>query len=297
MGVSTQFQLIRQGVNSIPALRLLGETPDVVRTNLKAIVTLPVAHGGTEFGLNIVTGLAAARKYFLDLKRTGSPLDPTLFDDNVLDEWVEKTLTPDEPDDDESPKLAPFNVDDFMSFWDSLEITLKAIRGAQGAPLFYVIRPELPDGHDGTFQSEDERLIYKTQQNGREWNKDNRRVAQMVLEQVRPTDAYHWVRNVSSTDGKAIVASLVHHYEGGGHKQRIIELAQHSIDNLDYRNEAVFSWERFSTRMNTAYVRLEKHGIPTPLFQQLNTLRSKINTQNVEFNTLLPGVEADGVKD
>lgn len=284
-----KLALIRQGINTMARLRLLGCTCDEIRNSLKPVMALSRARGGCEFSINIITSLAALSGFYRDCRRRGLPLDPLSFSHASLDEWTERILQTDDDSDDELvPSPGNLNIDNFLTWKEALDLKLKSMRGSAHTPLYYVIRPDLPPGH--LLVNAEDRLIHETRQQGPEWNKDNKKVARFVLGLVQPTDGYQWVREVSPFDGRGIVQALVNHYEGEGHSQRIVESARHTVSNLIYQNESVFSWETFSTRLKQAFDILNRHGVPVPLPEQLHTVRRKIKTANLEFNALAKGV-------
>ena len=280
-----KLALIRQGINSIAKLRLLGKTREKVFEVLKPTTTLPVNRGGCEFGIDVTTALTAATLFFEDRRRRNQLRVAADLTDDVLDEWIDHVIDDKDGDDSEDELVkgpGKLTVDDFLTWKESLELKLRSMKGTSAIPLFYVIRGDPP----ATFVSEEERLIYEARQAGNDWRKDNKRVAQYLLSLVTPTDGHEWVRNVDKTDGKAIFKALTDHYEGAGFAHRTIEKAQATIANLVYKNEQALSWESFSTRIKHAYDLLERHGCGYPLHEQLRTIRRKIQTTKAEFNML-----------
>jgi hypothetical protein len=69
LNVRRKLALIRQGVNSIAKLRLLGRDRAAIQTLIKPIVSLPLNHGGTKFVINIVTALAALVRFYDDRRQ------------------------------------------------------------------------------------------------------------------------------------------------------------------------------------------------------------------------------------
>lgn len=290
--VRQKLSLIRQGINTVPRLRLLGTTYESIRNSLKPIMALPVTRGGCEFGINIITSLAALTSFYQDRRRRGLLLHANIFDDEALDSWMDRVINvaDDDSDDELVPGPGTLTVDNFLMWKESLDLKLRSMIGHAQAPLYYVIRPPLPPNHDGTFDDAEEKLIYETRQQGHEWRKDNKKVARYVLGLVQPTDGFQWIRDIPTSDGKAIVQELVDHYEGEGHSQRNVESARYTVETLVYQNESVFSWETFSTRIKQAFDILQRHNVPVPLSEQLHTIRKKVRTSNTEFNALAKGV-------
>lgn len=283
-----KIALIRQGVNTIGRLRLLGRTRKTIQEMVKPLSTLAVNRGGTEFGLNIVTHLTALVQFFVDRRRLSLPLDPASFTNVVRDDYVSKVLDEDDQssdsDDDEVEGPGKFKVDDFPTWKEGLSIKLRSMRSEAGVPLYYVIRSTMPANHDFRGDTDEER-IHQVRQTGHEWNKDNKRVAQYILSLVQPTDGYEWIRNLPKSNGRAIYSALTAHYEGE-HAATIITQANQTIQNLAYTNQQTFSWEIFSTRIKRAYDRLEENQVVIPIHEKLRVVKTKINTRNIEFNML-----------
>jgi hypothetical protein len=100
-----KLALIRHGVNTIAKLWLLGKDRSAIQTLAKPIVALPLNRGGCEFGLNIITALAALVRFYDDRRRLSLTLDPVAFGANELIEYEGKILNEDDglsdSDDDE----------------------------------------------------------------------------------------------------------------------------------------------------------------------------------------------------
>jgi hypothetical protein len=61
-----KLALIRQGINSIAKLRLLGKDRSAIQALIKPISTLSLICGRTEFRINIITALAALVRFYDD---------------------------------------------------------------------------------------------------------------------------------------------------------------------------------------------------------------------------------------
>lgn len=288
LSVRQKLALIRQGVNTIAKLRLLGRNRKAILETVKPISALTVNRGGVEFGINIITALAALVRFYDDRRRINAPLDPTEFGAAQLAEYENKILDDDDSsdtDDEEVTGPGKFTPNDFVTWKEGLIIKLRSMKSSAGVPLYYVIRADLPPNHDFGGDAEEE-LIHQVRQTGHEWKRDNKRVAQFILSIVQPTDGYEWIRKITpQSDGRAIYNALVQHYEGEN-AAATISSANQTIENLVFNNPQVFSWELFSTRIKKAYDRLEEHGIIIPVHEKLRVIKSKINTRKIEFNML-----------
>ena len=90
-----KIALIRQGVNTIRRLRILGRTRSEIQDALKPYMTLPVNHGGCVFELITASSLAAAVGFYEDHRQHNLPLTANVFDQAAHDEWLDQvTDTP-----------------------------------------------------------------------------------------------------------------------------------------------------------------------------------------------------------
>jgi hypothetical protein len=64
-----KLALICQGINLIAKLRLLGKDRSTIQALIKLISTLSLIRGGTEFGINIISALAALVRFYDDRHR------------------------------------------------------------------------------------------------------------------------------------------------------------------------------------------------------------------------------------
>jgi hypothetical protein len=200
-----KLALIRQGVNSIANLRLLGKDRAAIQALIKPIVALAVNRGGTEFGFNIMTSLAALVRFYNDRHRLNLAMDAVHFTAVELAEYEGKILDEDDgssdSDNEEVEGPGKLKVDDFITWKEGLNIKLCSMKSLAGVPLYYVVREDLPVGHD--FQGDvDEERLHQVRHTGDEWKKDNKQVAQYILSLVQPTDGYEWVKGIPRPMGR-----------------------------------------------------------------------------------------------
>jgi hypothetical protein len=250
-----KLALIRQGINSIAKLRLLGKDRSAIQALIKPITTLSLIHGRTEFGINIITALAALVRFYDDRRRLSLGMGVAHFTAVQLAEYEGKVMNEDsrssDSDNEEVEGPGKLKVDDFITWKEGLNIKLRSMKGVAGVSLYYVVCEDLPADHDFQGDTEEERLR-QVQHNGHEWNKDNKRVAQYILSLVQPTDGFEWVKGISKTNRRAIYQALVRHYQGDNAATTISQAYQ-AIENLKYTNQYVFSWEVFLTQFKKAY--------------------------------------------
>ena len=144
---------------------------------------------------------------------------------------------------------------------EELNITLCQIIGVRGVPLTYVI-------HDNDASNFDAGLPYdKAVTNGmtltgEEFKQDARTVHKIILKNVHEdSDAYTYIKTlIRHRNGRRDMQALRERYSSDATKQAIINKAKNDLQNLCYKNERSFSFEKFSSKLQKAYDELEDNG-------------------------------------
>ena len=143
-------------------LRLLGKDRSAIQALTKPISTLTLARGGTEFGINIITALAALVRFYDDRRRLNLGMDAAQFTAVQLTEYEGKVMNEDgdssDSDNEEVEGPGKLKVDDFITWKEGLNIKLRSMKGEAGVSLYYVVREDLPAGHDFQGDMEEQRL-------------------------------------------------------------------------------------------------------------------------------------------
>ena len=147
------------------------------------------------------------------------------------------------------------------TFSEELDSTLNLIIGSRGIPLTYVIRQEAIATFDENIPYE-EAVIQAAALDGPEFKVDARTVHQIILNNVDENgDAYTYIKSLlRRKDGRQDILALRDRYSSDASKQGIINAAKVVLDNLRYKNERNFSFEKFSSKLQKAYDELEEHG-------------------------------------
>ena len=67
-------------------------------------------------------------------------------------------------------------------------------------------------------------------------------------------DAWEWIKTYDANqDGWLAFQALRAHYDGPGEIDKRISLARAQVKELHYKNEQMFSFEKFITKLNGAY--------------------------------------------
>ena len=148
-------------------------------------------------------------------------LQRTVFSGSFTEEVLEATANriesekaDEEADSDTGIKPDKLDPKDW-DFWElQFSTYLSHVKGAQGAPLDYVIRPEVDE--DYVFSSTREQEMYEYPLRGELYRKDNWRVFRLLQDLLKPTE-HTWVQShLTSQNGRQAWLDLSHHFDGGG---------------------------------------------------------------------------------
>lgn len=213
-------------------------------------------------------------------------LDADEFDDDVLLETKALMKLRDEnaaaaP----SIKPAKFTAAAWHDWHTAFITYLSNYKGTQLAELDYITREHtvLPANH--VHLSTRDSDLYKFPLTGPYFEEDNRTVYRMLEDLMNGTEGYTWIEMYNrSQNGRAAWLSLTNHYNGGGQQEKAIARAEAIIKSTHYKNEQVFPFETFASRLLSAYRDLKKHGRPKSDYEQVkDTLeRIHINEPRVE---------------
>ena len=129
--------------------------------------------------------------------------------------------------------------------WDNWHLAfvnkLNATLGAANVPIDYVARPDW-DEDDELFLTDDEKRQYEMPLEGENFKHDNKLVFQMLKLACIKSDAWAWIRSYDrAADGRKAWLALVQHFE-----------------RLHYKDEKVFPFEKFITKLKENFNVLEK---------------------------------------
>ena len=158
------------------------------------------------------------------------------------------------------PKQCPANNTAEWRPWKrETENYIASIPGVDGVSLDYIIRDEtLPD--DYVFTSEAERRKYELQLEGAEFMVDNKTVWQVLKKLVSGTTAWSWIEKYDKTgNGRGAYRDLCAHFDGPGETEKVEAIARRDLSELKYLGqEHVFSFERFTTKLQSCFNILDK---------------------------------------
>lgn len=146
--------------------------------------------------------------------------------------------------------------------WDNWQIAfvnkLSATLGAAKVPIDYVVRPDI-DEHDELFLDDDEERRYQMPLTGENFRRDNKLVYTMLKAACIKSDAWTWIQDYDRTaNGRKAWLALVTHYDGSGELNKRVERAKEEIARLHYKDEKVFPFEKYVTKLKENFYVLEK---------------------------------------
>lgn len=206
-------------------------------------------------------------------------LDEDLFDeDALLETKALMKLRDDNVAAAPSIKPAKFAAATWHDWHTAFTTYLSNYKGSQLAELDYITREHtvLPVGH--VHLNNRDRDLYKFPLTGAYFDEDNRTVYRMLADLMVGTDGYTWIEAYDrSQDGRAAWLNLVQHYNGGGQQEKAIARAEAIIKATHYKNESIFPFETFASRLLSAYRDLDKHGRPKSGYEQVKDTLERIH--------------------
>lgn len=190
----------------------------------------------------------------------------------------------------ESKGETDFNIDkiqtglEWWTFKETFVNMTKVTRGADNDPLYYIIRPDKPEGW--TASDEWERRVYQLPQSGPIFDKDNEAVWSKLVKCAAGTTAWEWLKEYENTrDACKAWKCLILKCEGTDatnkrvqHAQRIISTSSHGGGAV-YTNEYSYSFEKYSTKLQMAYRVLAIYENDVPTAMRVHRLLEGMNVQ------------------
>jgi hypothetical protein len=148
--------------------------------------------------------------------------------------------------------------------WDNWQIAflnkLNATMGAAKVPVDYIVRPDWDD-HDELFLDDNETRRYQMLLTGENFKRDNKLVYQMLKLVCIKSDAWTWIQSLDrAADGRKAWLALLGHYNGTGELNKRVERAKEELSRLHYKDEKVFPFEKYVTKLKENFYVLAGRG-------------------------------------
>ena len=180
-------------------------------------------------------------------------------------------------------KPVSFVYDKWVDWQDSIITYLKGKKNVtKTVPLYYVIHPLLPP----VDPSEKDEIIFNANHTGAAYSADNVTVHQILTELTNGTDADQWIKQHRRTqNGRAAWTGLCNHYDGPAEGDKRVAIARHDVKIVHYRNESSFSFEKYSTRLKSAFTTLSTYNQPKREVEKVEILLDQISTNDPRLVT------------
>ena len=268
-------------------LNTLEDYAEMTHDDVKAIASKlekrTVATGRVLLPQKLIKNVEALCFWCREETRKGVTLDHTNFTAAALTQ-AKIDMRRREEDKTDTPQIKPekFKTKNWKTWAKQFDIYLSNHKGAQFCPLDYVIRPTVPAGFVHT--NPREAALYQYPLTGLHFREDNMQVYRMLSDLVSGTEAKSWINEFNrAQDGRNAWLALQNHYEGGGNEQKKITEAESVIDMLHYKNEAIFSFESYSTKMIEAFRDLNNTDSEKSPYEQVKIMLEKISINSAEI--------------
>ena len=120
---------------------------------------------------------------------------------------------------------------------------------------------------------------------GQEFQQDARTVHKIIMKNVHEdSDAYTYIKTlIRHRNGRRDIKALRERYSSDATKQAIINKAKNDLQNLIYKNERSFSFEKFSSKLQKAYDELEDNGRAVNNMDIVDGLWKRIQATDIQL--------------
>jgi hypothetical protein len=178
-----------------------------------------------------------------------------------------------------------FVSNDYKNWIKKVTNYLDSRTGKTGVPLSYVIRALDVDPDNAP--DEYTQALWAASFQTRQFHDDNRVVYHLFKDLLTKTEGQTWFEKVKDGDGRAAHLLLRRHYVGEAHDQRRAASALAKLENLFWKNESAFPFERFLTRLNEAFTEMEDAEQPLYPAQKVQWLIRGIKNDDIQVQTTI----------
>jgi hypothetical protein len=137
--------------------------------------------------------------------------------------------------------------------------------GAAKVPVDYIVRPEW-DRDDKLFLEDDKLRRYQMPLTGGNFKRDNKLLYQMLKSTCIKSDAWTWIQSFDrASEGRKAWLALVAHYDGTGELNKRVDRAKEELARLHYKDEKIFPFKKYVTKLKENFFVLEKAASQHPL--------------------------------
>ena len=128
---------------------------------------------------------------------------------------------------------------------------------SRGVPLSYVIRNDTSSPED--IENRDVQIIYQTSLVRNMFTRDSSKVIDILKELTLGTDAETWIKGLKCV--RKSMQELQNQYDCTSEGARRNQVARADLNNIFYKNETTFTFEKYVTNLKGVFNVLEKYGV------------------------------------
>jgi hypothetical protein len=256
---SRQIFIDVEGLDTIDAFANLNGDNDVTEM-AKRMASRTAAVGRVILGTMQIKKIQALVYWVKDHHRRNLDVDPEMWTEEEVIETIQRKEAEHNFEKVDVDLIDPGRCQTDAG-WDAWQIAfmnkLSATMGAAKVPVVYVVRTDVDNSY--VFDEDEERRMYQMPLTGENFKRDNKLVYNMLKAACVKSDAWTWIQDYDkNANGRMAWQALVAHYDGTGELNKRVERAKEEIARLHYKDEKVFPFERYVTKLKESFFVLAK---------------------------------------
>lgn len=248
-----------EGLDSMDAFATLSGDTDVTEM-AKRMASRAVETGRVILGTMQIKKIQALVYWVKDHQKRNLEVNPDMWTEEAVQLAIERKEAEQNFEDVDVDLIDPGKCQTDFG-WDTWQIAfinkLSATMGAAKVPVAYIVRNELDD--DYVFVDDEEKRMHQMPLTGENFKRDNKLVYNMLKAACVKSDAWTWIQDYDKTsNGRKAWQALVAHYDGVGELNKRVERAKEEISRLHYKDEKVYPFERYVTKLKENFFVLAK---------------------------------------
>jgi hypothetical protein len=167
--------------------------------------------------------------------------------------------------------------------------------GKSDVPLSYVIHPENANPDDDA--DEYQRVLWSAPHEGFAYEEDNHLVYRIYKDLINGTDGWVWFSMAPKGNGRAAHLHLQQHYLGDDSNARRAVQTKAKLEMLHYKNESVFPFEGYVTRLHESFEALDDNNQGLVDAHKVDKLLEGVHSNNIEVMSLKTYIRAQHSND
>jgi hypothetical protein len=281
--------IVFEGINSILFMGNLMD--EEIEKMAQRLAKRTPANTRVILGMGQIKRLKTFAYWVRKMRREGKPLDIDALDAAALDGVADEVaLTMTSKADEKLFYPPPFDAKKYVAWARSFANYLDSRIGKSDVPLSYVIRPADTNPDDAV--DEYQRVIWSAPHEGFAYKEDNRLVYRIYKDLINGTDGWAWFSMAAEGNGRAAHLHLQQHYLGDDSNARRAVQAKATLEKLHYKNESVFPFEDYFTRLHECFEALDDNNQGLIDAHKVDKLLEGVHSNNVEVMALKTYIRA-----